>query len=205
MVRCECCFVIPTGESDGKRRWGTSAVLLLSVSVILIVWIFTGFDMKSINAPETPATRFLRQQRIAHSSHLYEYEAHGGTKVSARELNIDEHSVVKTLVMEDETGAPLIVLMHGDCKVSTKELARQIDRKKVEPCKPEVANRHTGYLVGGTSPFGTKKKMPIYIEKSILDLPLIYINGGRRGFLVGVHPHDLLRVLEPKIVEVTAK
>jgi Cys-tRNA(Pro) deacylase len=133
------------------------------------------------HAPETPATRFLRTHNIAHSNHLYDYEEHGGTKVSARELNVAEHAVVKTLVMEDENAKPLIVLMHGDRKVSTKELARQIGCKKVEPCKPEVANRHTGYLVGGTSPFGTKKQMPIYIEKSILDLPLIYINGGRRG------------------------
>jgi Cys-tRNA(Pro) deacylase len=112
---------------------------------------------------------------------------------------------VKTLVMEDEAAKPLIVLMHGDRKVSTKELARQIGCKKVEPCRPEVANRHTGFLVGGTSPFGTKKKMPVYLEKSILDLPLIYINGGRRGFLVGVHPHDLVRALEPKVVEVALK
>lgn len=158
--------------------------------------------MKTEHAPETPATRFLRQQRIAHSTHLYAYEAHGGTRVSARELNVDEHAVVKTLVMEDEAAKPLIVLMHGDCKVSTKELARQIGCKKVEPCAPETASRHTGYLVGGTSPFGTKKKMPVYIEKSILDLPLIYINGGKRGFLVGVHPHDLMRALAPVAVSV---
>ena len=157
------------------------------------------------HAPETPATAFLRQHRVAHSSHLYEYEEHGGTRVSARELNVDEHAVVKTLVMEDEAAKPLIVLMHGDCKVSTKELARQIGCKRVEPCKPEVANRHTGFLVGGTSPFGTKKKMPVYIEKTILDLPLIYINGGRRGFLVGVHPHDLMRALAPKVVEAALK
>ena len=161
--------------------------------------------MKSANAPETQATKFLTQHRIAHSNHLYDYEEHGGTKVSARELNVDEHAVIKTLVMEDEAGKPLIVLMHGDCKVSTKELARQVGCKKIEPCKPEVANRHTGFLVGGTSPFGTKKQMPICIEKSILDLPLIYINGGRRGFLVGVHPHDLLRVLSPKVVEAALK
>ncbi len=161
--------------------------------------------MKSENAPETPATKFLRQHGIAHSTHLYDYEEHGGTAVSSRELNVDEHSVVKTLVMEDEAAKPLIVLMHGDCKVSTKELARQIGCKKVEPCKPEVANRHTGFLVGGTSPFGTKKKMPIYVEKSILDLPLIYINGGRRGFLVGVHPHDLMRALAPTVVTVALK
>jgi Cys-tRNA(Pro) deacylase len=157
--------------------------------------------MSNDRAPETPATRFLRAHGVAHSNHLYAYEEHGGTKVSARELNVDEHAVVKTLIMEDESAKPLVVLMHGDRKVSTKELARQIGCKKVEPCKPEVANRHTGFLVGGTSPFGTKKQMPIYIEKTILDLPLIYINGGRRGFLVGVHPHDLLRVLKPKVVE----
>lgn len=161
--------------------------------------------MKSDHAPETPATHFLRQHGIAHSNHLYAYEEHGGTSVSARELNVDEHAVVKTLVMEDENRKPLIVLMHGDCKVSTKELARQSGRKKIEPCQPEVANRHTGFLIGGTSPFGTKKTMPVFIEKSILDLPLIYINGGRRGFLVGVHPHDLLRALSPTVVEVALK
>jgi Cys-tRNA(Pro) deacylase len=154
------------------------------------------------NAPETPATGFLRQHRIAHSNHLYEYEEHGGTKVSARELNVPEHHVVKTLVMEDENAKPLIVLMHGDRKVSTKELARQAGVKKISPCKPEDAHRHTGYMVGGCSPFGTKKKLPVFLEKTILDLPLIYINGGRRGYLVGVHPHDILRVLEPKVVEV---
>lgn len=162
-------------------------------------------DLDPGHAPETPATRFLRQHRIAHSNHLYEYEEHGGTKVSARELNVDEHAVIKTLIMEDEHAKPLIVLMHGDCKVSTKELARQVGCKKVEPCKPEVANRHTGFLVGGTSPFGTKKAMPIYMEKSILDLPLIYLNGGRRGYLVGVHPHDVVKVLQPKVVEAALK
>lgn len=153
------------------------------------------------HAPETPATAFLRQHRVAHSCHLYDYEPHGGTRVSARALNVDEHAVVKTLVMEDEAGKPLIVLMHGDRKVSTKNLARQIGAKSVAPCKPEVAQRHTGYLVGGTSPFGTKKKLPVFIEKTILDLPLIYINGGRRGFLVGVQPHEILRVLHPVQVE----
>ena len=155
----------------------------------------------SNHAPETQATKFLKAHRVPFSSHLYDYEEHGGTAVSARELNVDEHAVVKTLVFEDENAKPLIVLMHGDCKVSTKELARQISCKKVEPCKPEVANRHTGYLVGGTSPFGTKKAMPIYIEKTILDSPLIYINGGRRGYLVGVHPHDLHSALHPKTVQ----
>lgn len=162
-------------------------------------------DMKNENAPETPATLFLRQQHIPHSCHLYAYEEHGGTRISARELNVDEHAVVKTLIMEDEHGKPLIVLMHGDCKVSTKALARQSSRKRIEPCKPEVANRHSGYLVGGTSPFATKKAMPVFIEKSILDLPLIYINGGRRGFLVGIHPHDLLRVLQATPVDAALK
>ena len=161
--------------------------------------------MKSENSPETPATRFLRQHGVAYSSHLYAYEEHGGTRVSSRELNVDEHAVVKTLVMEDEAARPLIVLMHGDRKVSTKELARQAGCKKIEPCKPEVANRHTGFLVGGTSPFGTKKTMPVYIEKGILALPLIYINGGRRGFLVGVPPDELMRVLQPKVVEAALK
>lgn len=157
--------------------------------------------MKSNHAPETQATKFLRQHKVQFSDHLYTYEEHGGTAVSARELGVDEHAVIKTLVMEDESAKPLIVLMHGDCKVSTKELARQIGCKKVEPCKPEAANRHTGFLVGGTSPFGTKKQMPVYLEKSILDLPLIYINGGRRGYLVGIDPQELLRVLNPGIVE----
>ena len=155
---------------------------------------------KNEHAPETQATKFLKAKKVPYSSHLYAYEEHGGTKVSARELNVDEHAVVKTLIFEDENAKPLIVLMHGDRKVSTKELARQIGCKKVEPCKPEVANRHTGYLVGGTSPFGTKKAMPVFIEQSILDLPLIYINGGRRGFLVGIHPHDIVRTLKPKAV-----
>jgi len=161
--------------------------------------------MKTTNAPETLATKFLRQQKVHFTDHLYSYEDHGGTAVSARELNVDEHAVVKTLVMEDESAKPLIVLMHGDCKVSTKELARQIGCKKVEPCKPEVANRHTGFLVGGTSPFGTKKQMPVYVEKSILELPLIYINGGRRGYLVGVDPQELLRVLKPGVVDAALK
>ncbi len=157
---------------------------------------------KPEHAPETQATRFLRQHKVAFSTHLYAYEEHGGTKVSARELNVDEHAVIKTLVFEDEAAKPLIVLMHGDRKVSTKELARQIGCKKVEPCKPEVANKHSGYLVGGTSPFGTKKAMPVFVEQSILDISLIYINGGRRGFLVGIHPHDLLRILPTHSVNV---
>ncbi len=157
---------------------------------------------KHVHAPETPATKFLRARKVAFSTHLYAYEEHGGTAVSARELNVDEHAVVKTLVFENEAAQPLIILMHGDCKVSAKELARQAGCKKVEACTPDVAHRHTGFLVGGTSPFGTRKALPICLEQSILDLPLIYINGGKRGFLVGLHPHDLLRLLEPKIVTV---
>jgi len=154
------------------------------------------------HAPETPATRFLRQHEVAFSTHLYDYVEHGGTAVSASSLNVDEHAVVKTLVFQDEEARPLIVLMHGDRKVSAKELARQAGVKKVEPCKPEVAQRHTAYPVGGTSPFGTKKALPVFLEKTILDLPLIYINGGRRGFLVGLHPHDLIRLLDPTQVSV---
>jgi len=156
----------------------------------------------SDHGPETPATRFLKTHGVPFSHHPYTYEEHGGTQVSARELNVAEHAVIKTLIFEDEQAKPLIVLMHGDRKVSTKELARQIGCKKVEPCKPEVANRHTGFLVGGTSPFGTKKSMPVFIEKTILDLSLIYINGGRRGYLVGIHPHDILRTLHPGQVAV---
>lgn len=152
------------------------------------------------HAPETPATRFLKQHRVTYTTHLYSYEPHGGTKVSARELDVDEHSIVKTLVMEDESGAPLIVLMHGDRKVSTKELARQAGRKRIEPCTPEVANRHSGYLVGGTSPFGMRKRLPVFLENSIVDLPLVYINGGRRGFLLGISPQEILRVLQPQLV-----
>ncbi|MBL8480824.1 MAG: Cys-tRNA(Pro) deacylase [Rhodocyclaceae bacterium] len=155
----------------------------------------------SEHIPDTPATRMLRQHRIAFSTHLYTYEEHGGTRVSARELNVDEHAVVKTLVMEDDSHKPLIVLMHGDRKVATKQLATQIGRRKVEACKPEVAQKHTGYMVGGTSPFGTRKALPVFLQKSILDLPLVYINGGRRGFLVGVHAHDLMQLLHPVLVD----
>ncbi|HJV37373.1 MAG TPA: Cys-tRNA(Pro) deacylase [Geothrix sp.] len=154
----------------------------------------------SAKAPSTNATRLLRQAGVPYTEHLYRYEDHGGTAVSARELGVDEHAVVKTLVMEDEKGAPLIILMHGDREVSTKELARQIGAKSVQPCKPEVANRHSGYLVGGTSPLGTKKAMPVHAEATIFDLPKIYLNGGSRGFLVGLDPKDLERVL--KIVRV---
>jgi len=158
--------------------------------------------MAHATAPVTPAVRALRSAGVAYTEHLYRYEEHGGTRVSARELGVDEHAVVKTLVMEDDSRAPLIVLMHGDLEVSTKQLARAIGRKHVEPCKPEVANRHSGYLVGGTSPFGTRKPMPVFAERTILDLPRIYINGGARGFLVGIAPADLVRVLSPTLVDV---
>jgi len=152
--------------------------------------------------PGTPAVRVLRGAGVPFTEHLYRYEEHGGTRVSARELGVDEHAVVKTLVMEDDARSPLIVLMHGDLEVSTKRLARAIGRKHVEPCKPDVANRHSGYLVGGTSPFGTRKAMPVYVERTILDLPRIYINGGARGFLVGLAPADLVKVLNPTLVEI---
>jgi Cys-tRNA(Pro) deacylase len=150
---------------------------------------------KKEHISETPATQLLRKQGIPFSEHPYTYEEHGGTAVSARELGVDEHHVVKTLVMQDEAARPLIVLMHGDRKVSTKNLARQIGCKSVEPCKPEVANRHSGYLVGGTSPFGTRKAMPVYAEQTILALDRIYINGGRRGYLIGIDPQLLAKVL----------
>lgn len=151
---------------------------------------------------ETPATAFLKKQRVAFTEHPYEYEERGGTRVSSEKLGVPEHVVVKTLVMEDEDKKPLVVLMHGDRDVSTKNLARQIGRKRVEPCKPEVAERHSGYQVGGTSPFGLRKPMPVFVEKTILDLDRIYINGGRRGFLVAIDPKELLRVVGATPVEV---
>jgi Cys-tRNA(Pro) deacylase len=151
---------------------------------------------------ETPATAFLRKHGVAFSEHVFEYEDHGGTRVAARELGIDEHATVKTLVMEDERKMPLIVLMHGDRSVSTKNLARQAGAKRIEPCSPEVAQRHSGYQVGGTSPFGVRKTMPVYLEKTVLALPKIYINGGRRGYLLGIAPAELVRVLGPELVEV---
>jgi Cys-tRNA(Pro) deacylase len=150
----------------------------------------------------TPAVHFLRKHGIAFTEHPYRYEEHGGTRVSSRELGVDEHVVVKTLVMEDEAKRPLIVLMHGDRAVSTKQLARQTGRKAIEPCDPAVAQRHTGYAVGGTSPFGTRKPLPVFVERTILDLERLYINGGRRGLLVGMAPSDLTRVLGATPVEV---
>jgi len=151
--------------------------------------------------PATPAIHFLRQHKVPFTEHAYRYEERGGTAVSARELGVDEHTVIKTLVMEDEAKQPLIVLMHGDNEVSTKNLARQIGKKTVTPCAPDVAQKHTGYLVGGTSPFGTRKKMPVCLERTIGDLDRIFINGGARGFLVSLAPADLIRVLSPTLVD----
>ncbi|CAG9190737.1 Cys-tRNA(Pro)/Cys-tRNA(Cys) deacylase [Paraburkholderia tropica] len=156
---------------------------------------------KSKHVSETPATQMLRRAGVAFGEHPYEYVEHGGTGESARQLGVDEHRVVKTLVMEDENAKPLIVLMHGDRKVSTKNLARQIGAKRVEPCKPEVANRHSGYLVGGTSPFGTKKRMPVYVESTILDFDEIWLNGGKRGYLVSLAPAVLTSLLDAKPVQ----
>lgn len=161
--------------------------------------------MAKEKAPVTPAVRQLRAAKADFTEHLYQYEEKGGTAVSSRELGVDEHAVVKTLVMEDERKNPLLVLMHGDCQVSTKELARVIGVKLVTPCSPDAANRHSGYLVGGTSPFGTKKSLPVYLEESILALPKIYLNGGKRGFLVGIAPAEVVRLLQPVLVTVAIK
>jgi Cys-tRNA(Pro) deacylase len=150
----------------------------------------------------TPAVHFLRKHSVPFTEHEFRYEEHGGTRVSARELGVDEHAVVKTLVMEDESRAPMIVLMHGDREVSTRQLARQANRKSIVPCEPTVAQKHTGYLVGGTSPFGTRKALPVYMERSILDLSRAYINGGRRGFLIALAPADIHRVLDAVLVDV---
>jgi Cys-tRNA(Pro) deacylase len=151
---------------------------------------------------KTPATEYLRLKGISFSEHTYEYVEHGGTEVPSRALNVPEHHIVKTLVMEDEARKPLIVLMHGDRKVSTKNLARQAERKSIEPCKPEVAQRHTGYLVGGTSPFGTRKPLPVFTERSIRSLGEVYINGGRRGLLLKMRPADLEAALPVTWVDV---
>jgi Cys-tRNA(Pro) deacylase len=148
----------------------------------------------------TPATQLLRQAGVAFTEHPYDYVEHGGTAESAQQLGVPEHEVVKTLVMQDDKAQPLIVLMHGDRQVSTKNLARDIGAKSVEPCKPEVAQRHSGYLVGGTSPFGTKKAMPVYVETTVLELPRILINGGQRGYLVGIAPQVLVQLLKARPV-----
>lgn len=152
--------------------------------------------------PMTAAVRALRQAGAAFTEHPYAYVEHGGTAAFAAQAGVDEHAVVKTLVMEDDAGRPLVVLMHGDREVSTKELARAIGAKSVRPCAPATAERHSGYQVGGTSPFGLRKPLPVYVEATILDLERIYINGGKRGFIVGLAPQDLVRVLRPTPVKV---
>lgn len=153
-------------------------------------------------SPVTPAVRQLRAEKVAFTDHPYDYEEKGGTAVSARELGVDEHCVIKTLVMEDERKNPLIVLMHGDLQVSTKELARIVGVKQISPCTPDAAQKHTGYMVGGTSPFGARRRMTVYMESSISALERIYINGGKRGYLVGMEPGELIRVLKPVPVTV---
>ena len=155
---------------------------------------------KDKHVSETPATQWLKALGVVFTEHVYDYVDHGGTAESARQLGRSEHEVIKTLVMQDDKAEPLIVLMHGDAQVSTKNLARSIGAKSVEPCKPDVAQRHSGFLVGGTSPFGTRKAMPVYVEESVLALPGILINGGRRGYLLGITPDVLTRVLGAKAV-----
>ena len=150
----------------------------------------------------TPATAYLAKHGVSYTEHEFEYKEHGGTSHSSTSLGVPEHQVVKTLIMENERGEPLVVLMHGDRKVSTKELARQAGMKRIAPSKPEAATRHSGYLIGGTSPFGTRKSMPVFLERSVLELPRIYINGGQRGYLLGMDPQVLTRVLAPVLVEV---
>ncbi len=154
--------------------------------------------------PVTNAVRVLREHGVAFTHHPYEYEERGGTGVSARELGVSEHAVIKTLVMEDDAKRPLVVLMHGDREVSTKNLARALGVKTIAPCEPAVADRHSGYQVGGTSPFGTRRAMPVYMQRTIADLPYLYVNGGRRGYLVGMVPADLVRVLKPTAVDAMA-
>jgi Cys-tRNA(Pro) deacylase len=156
---------------------------------------------KDKHVSETPATQWLKARKVAYTEHVYDYVDHGGTAESARQLGRPEHEVIKTLVMQDDKAEPLIILMHGDKQVSLKNLARAIGVKQVEPCKPEVAQRHSGYLVGGTSPFGTRKDMRVFVEATVLDLPGILINGGRRGYLVGLPPRVLVELLAAKPVQ----
>jgi len=159
---------------------------------------------KSEDFPITQAIRALRSAKVEFTPHLYDYVDHGGTAHSAESLGVDEHAVIKTIVLEDERRQPMICLQHGDREVSTRNLARTIGCKSIAPCAPDIANRHTGYLVGGTSPFGTRKAIPVYMQESVAQLPRIYINGGKRGFLVGIAPGDLVRVLKPTLVDAAA-
>lgn len=157
---------------------------------------------KAKHVSETPATQFLKKNGVAFAEHSYEYIDHGGAPEAARQLGIDPHAMAKTLIMEDEHGHPLVVLMHGDCEVSTKNLARQIGVKKIGPCTPDIAQKHSGYQVGGTSPFATRKKMPVWVEATLLDYPTIYLNGGRRGYIISLPSSTLTRLLEAKPVQV---
>jgi Cys-tRNA(Pro) deacylase len=183
-----CLFAADSGR-HGSRDWNHA----LRHGVIEMT-------KKDKHVSETPATQLLKAAGVAYTEHPYDYVEHGGTAESAKQLGVAEHEVIKTLVMQDDKAQPLIVLMHGDRSVSTKNLAREIGAKSVEPCKPEVAQRHSGYLVGGTSPFGTKKAMPVYVEASVLDLPRICVNGGRRGYLVGIAPRVLVDLLGARLV-----
>ncbi|HUG57687.1 MAG TPA: aminoacyl-tRNA deacylase [Candidimonas sp.] len=158
---------------------------------------------KDKHVSETPATQFLKKNKIAYSEHPYDYVDHGGATEAAKQLGLDLHQVAKTLIMEDENARPLIVVMHGDCEVSTKNLARQIGAKKVGPCTPDTAQKHSGYLVGGTSPFATRKKMPVWVEAALLEYPVVYLNGGRRGYLIGVPASALTGLLDAKAVNVS--
>jgi len=161
--------------------------------------------VKEKHVSETPATQLLKKMGVPYTGHSYDYIEHGGAMESARQLGVDPHHVAKTLIMEDERARPLIVIMHGDREVSTKNLARQIGAKRIEPCRPDVAQRHSGYMVGGTSPFATRKKMPVWVEASLLELPSIYVNGGRRGYLIGIAPQALVEVLHARTVNVALK
>ncbi|XGC80000.1 Cys-tRNA(Pro) deacylase [Bdellovibrio bacteriovorus] len=152
--------------------------------------------------PMTMAVRELENAQVSFVPHVFTYQEKGGTAHSSKELGVNEHAVIKTLIMETDDKSPIVILMHGDLQVSTKQLARDLGVKSISPCKPEVADKHTGYQVGGTSPFGTKRKMPVYMEKTILDLDLIYINGGKRGFLVSMKPQEIVRVLNPQLIHV---
>jgi Cys-tRNA(Pro) deacylase len=154
--------------------------------------------------PVTAAVRVLREHGVDFTHHPYEYEERGGTAVSARELGVDEHAVIKTLVMEDDSKKPLVMLMHGDREVSTRKLARHLGVKSIAPCDPVTADRHSGYQVGGTSPFGTRRSMPVYLQRTIAELPYLYVNGGRRGYLVGMSPAELVRVLQPVPIDAQA-
>lgn len=160
---------------------------------------------ESEKPPMTAAIRELQDAGVDFTGHSFKYEEKGGTAVSSRELGVAEHTIIKTLIMETDAKEPMVILMHGDCQVSTKQMARELGVKSVSPCKPEVAEKHSGYQVGGTSPFGTRKKMPVYIEKTILELDRIFINGGRRGYLVSLSPQELIRVLKPVLVNVGIK